>query len=253
MGFKTEFLHLTGAALHWTCAEDVRQCQRPIGAWIILLVLVHNLNRWLTLYITLERTKAVWTVTGGVKADKKTKNRVLWELSLYGIAGSIPLWLVCWGLIKLLDALNVREPFSVGCLIVYPILITAMVIMAAIILYQTKSTNVRRSTSEIVTSRRNADPIAEFQKQVASVAFVFCSCQVLSLVRNGLIALDSHGPQKVGDYHLDTLNAFLNIFNSSINIVIYVVVSPNFRRISKKCWKKIFNSAKSAISFTCCN
>ena len=160
---------------------------------------------------------------------------------IYGIAGSIPLFLVWLGLIQLLKLFEAKKPFSVVCLIVYPILITTMILMASFILYQTKPTSPRTSTSDVVNYRK-LNALAEFHKQVAAVALVFCSCQSLSLVRNGLLALHPRGAQIVHEYGLDTGNAFLNIFNSSVNIFIYLSISRNFRRAFIRFWSRLSRS-----------
>ena len=227
------FVYIFATILDSTCSSlNVDYRVAYFTAWVVSLVLAHNVNRWLTLYITFQRAKVIWGVQRARNIGEKTLKRIAVELCAYGILGSLPLCLVCAGLIALLNYFRVNEPFSVACMIVYPVLITVMSLIAIYILIQTDKMSA-------VSSEEGKRSLAEFQNQVAVVAIAFCACQFVSIVRNGILAFNPRGADLVRSWNLDLCNNFLNIFNSTINIFIYLVVSKNFRKAFVSLWKVI--------------
>ena len=218
------FVYIFGAALSWS--SDSGEMDGSFSAWIISLVFTHTINRWLTMYITFARAKAV-TFTGAMRVEKQTAKRCCIETLIFGVLGSIPLFLICASLVKILQLFEVPEPFAVGCLIVYPILILTMLIMASLILIKTGRNS--RNSMEAVVSEARSQAMMQFQRQVATVALVFCACHSLSLVRNGLIAFHPQGTKFTVNLGLDVGNAFLYMFNSTVNLFIYLLVSKTFR------------------------
>ena len=181
-------------------------CVRPFVCFytfnflVCATVVMLMINRFATLYITFVRAKALSTLRNAMASRNQTPRQILTEMIIYVVVGSALTYLIGSGLLFPCE-------FSCAFLVIYPVLISTMAILASFVLI--------RLRFHSISSVANDD----FQRLIGFVAFFY----VCTLI--GAVIVSTESLSKKHSW----LRSFINILNSSVNLIIYLVASHGFR------------------------
>ena len=233
----------SAAILSWSCnfcrlpCENAKFCFMSYALAILFQDFFLILNRSMTLYISFVRAKSLMSVTEAIATGKKSQRRVIIELGLKVTILTVAHFCLLVLPNFILYHRKIAGPnnamawcriFSFGIYAITEIIIATLILITL---------RYRRRSPD-----GNASPVDDdFAKLVGLVAFVFSGTAVLGIFE-GVAALQAvndfesmHGSRR---YWL----IFFNLVNSSINIVIYLIASRNFRHAFRRFCNKIICS-----------
>ena len=205
------------------------------GILYFALYLFVIVNRSMTLYISYKRAWSLKNVTNAQKSLEQSHRRVMIDLAVF-----TAIFVVAQFFIQLLVKFVFPDLFGVPGFMVWSwfaiffgtIWIIIETILSIFVLVKLRirqrSLDGRRSTND------------DFEKLIALVALVFCCCLALNVI-DKVFDLDAKDCLETCQNRATYLSAIAVVFNSSVNLLIYLLASRNFRVAFFKFVKKLKN------------
>ena len=186
----------------------------------------------MTLFITAARAAAVSSFRGAQNSLRKSTHRILTETLLLGVVAGGVVSLVRWVIFRELMTRGHAIGATVFLLVYLGVIIAVMTTLAAFILYKTGRCRCCRGVDDDDDGGGNfifssSSSIEQFSNLVASVAIVYCLCQIPFIIDYFTsLFLKNQGRIKT----LAILTNFMIMANSTFNLFIYLAFSRSFKR-----------------------
>lgn len=177
--------------------------------WKVLLTVwgfCYSVNKTIMLYIVIMRAMALSSVKRTINRRRKTFWQQLVEVLIFGFVGGTFHFLILWTNLNLsLIISKFLYAFVVALLAVYTLVKLH---------FHTSSTD-----SSCISGKSTLRVTVEYSKMVLIVTLVFCSSEILCAVAFLVKGKNEHS----------LLATNVTIFNSTVNLFIYIAVSREFR------------------------
>ena len=215
------------AALGWSCDLCLPCSQQGVCFTAFMVAgffwrFSWNVNRVMTISIAIVRAKAVRNATNSLRSQNKTMRRTMVELGMIVTLGFILIqtnYQLIMHALSTYHSIPFWQLFSIVSTINDTFLAITMASVTAFILIKL------RHREHPVFSAAEID----FQRLVALVALVFCLGLFVSAFLLGSSAHDgnfeNHRHKTLPLAHIET------VLNSSVNLIVYLVASSNFRAV----------------------
>ena len=187
--------------------------------------LATGVNRMITLYITFVRARTLFDLNYSISSQKMTQRRVMIELGAYTLIWTVVGHVWIYMMEKILTWYGVPSLISYYSVVFVGLVVTilTMLIFAAYILIKLQYCD---SSGK------------DFQRLVALVALVFSGTNVISAAGFGFAMIEANIDVSTGEAAKYLFWPVLAIsLNSSVNLLVYLAASRNFRRAFSRFWK----------------
>jgi hypothetical protein len=196
------------------------------------------MNRFLTIYIAFNRARVVWSLAQALQSLRKTEKDHIQDIILIWLFPSLLVgiaMIICFAavgfedpVVQAITGIGKKFLFEANILrfIFHLFNFVVMALLASYILWKMRSIRLDAATKVM-------------QKNVASVAVVFCICLMPGMIRFGELAFLSDNRKTIFQTKVVT---FFLVLNSGVNIFIYIALGKNFRMILFNvftgCWQR---------------
>jgi hypothetical protein len=190
--------------------------------WYCFLTIVITVNKVMTVFITAKRAQGVFSIAQSLNVLKQTTKDNVVETFVIGIVGALILaGTVCVSFWLTYFEANKKVYFDYDGYL-HLLFIIFEIVLTVFILYKIGK-NLR-----VPPNATASEPafVKEYQKLIIAVAVVFCFTQIAIFSTDHLMKIGS----STAPYGVQLLSVTITV-NSSINIVIYLTFSSNFRKI----------------------
>ena len=237
------------AIVCWQCdfcslGSQAKHCKALFDGASLIYLLFYAVNRSMTLFISFVRSWSLMNVSNALHDHHKSQGRILIELcvftSIITIVNGVlivstlyilPKWFKCPRYIS----------FAWGGFFYSTLMIVIEFALAIFVLVKL------RIYPKSIDGKKSSASEDDFERLVALVALVYC-CSCLFTMIDHVNRLHADNELAAHEYRWKYWNLFSVISNSSINLIIYLIASRNFRGAVIRSGKNLKDALISSIN-----
>ena len=209
--------------------EDSQLCQITAIVLIFLQTAAHGISKWVTLYITFSRAKALGSTRATIQSPQRHLARAIAFTVLTGTLTAVAI-----GVIMVL-----YQSYDLAVFTIHFIEVSLMAVMTIFIVIRMRLRSIPPSIRRNTSGSSAKD---ECKKLVIYAALVFSATQIIDVICAGILVLDNfeyvHFPNitLLDSSLFSRLLINVDILNSSVNLFFYLKASAGFRNAFFELW-----------------